>query len=428
MLQNLHLKNVGPAPELEMEFASRLNVITGDNGLGKSFLLDVAWWALTRTWTSNVARPRADATGPAKISFKFHTKTKAIDYESTFDRPSQTWTGKQGRPPNPGLVLYAQVDGAFAVWDPARNYWKSKSADSDAQDRPPAYRFAANEVWDGIADGHTTLCNGLIRDWAAWQKEKGRSYQLLLAALKGMSPSEEEPLKPGKLTRISLDDVRDMPTLTTRYAGDVPIVHASAGVRRIVALVYLLVWTWEEHRRASELLGQEPTRQIIFLIDELDTHLHPRWQRRVLRALFDVVSDLISGGEADIQVVTATHSPLVMASLEPLFDDEKDAVWHLALEKKQVSLQREKWAKQGDVHDWLVSDTFGLRQARSIEAEIVIEAAEAFMGGRLSECPANLNTERKIDAELRNQLPGHDAFWPRWVVANDRSMRKAKAK
>ncbi len=48
MLKSLRLKNVGPAPE--MELAPRLNLITGDNGLGKSFLLDVAWWALTRRW------------------------------------------------------------------------------------------------------------------------------------------------------------------------------------------------------------------------------------------------------------------------------------------------------------------------------------------------------------------------------------------
>lgn len=50
MLEHLRLKNVGPASEMELELSPQLNVITGDNGLGKSFLLDVAWWALTRTW------------------------------------------------------------------------------------------------------------------------------------------------------------------------------------------------------------------------------------------------------------------------------------------------------------------------------------------------------------------------------------------
>jgi hypothetical protein len=424
MLQYLHLENVGPASKMRMDLGPRLNVITGDNGLGKSFLLDVAWWALTRTWTGNVALPRQLTATPAKIAFGFNSKSKGVvEYSSTFNRKEQSWLGKQGRPPNPGLVVYARVDGGFAVWDPARNYWKSGPR-AEAMDRPAAYQFTAQQVWDGIADGNTTLCNGLIRDWAAWQKEKGTPYEVLKAALKGMSPSDEEPLVPGELTRISLDDVRDMPTLRLPYAGDVPIVHASAGMRRIVALVYLLVWTWEEHKRAAKILGEQPTQQIIFLIDELDTHLHPRWQRKVLSALLNVVNELITGGTVEIQVVAATHSPLVLASLEPMFDDEKDALWHLELKNRRVSLRKEIWAKHGDAHDWLVSQTFGLKQARSIEGERVIEAAEAFMRGALSELPAGLKTHAQIHKELQEQLPGHDIFWPRWIVSS-RPVKKA---
>ena len=59
MLEYLHLKNVGPAPEMEMELAPRLNLITGDNGLGKTFLLDIAWWVLTRTWARVPVTPPA---------------------------------------------------------------------------------------------------------------------------------------------------------------------------------------------------------------------------------------------------------------------------------------------------------------------------------------------------------------------------------
>ena len=49
MLKQLDLHAVGPAEQMRMDFAPRLNLIAGDNGLGKSFLLDTAWWALTRT-------------------------------------------------------------------------------------------------------------------------------------------------------------------------------------------------------------------------------------------------------------------------------------------------------------------------------------------------------------------------------------------
>jgi DNA repair ATPase RecN len=44
MLKSLKLTNVGPISNMEMAFGNRLNLVTGDNGLGKSFLLDIAWW------------------------------------------------------------------------------------------------------------------------------------------------------------------------------------------------------------------------------------------------------------------------------------------------------------------------------------------------------------------------------------------------
>jgi recombinational DNA repair ATPase RecF len=43
------LENIGPAPEMEIHFKPRMNFLIGDNGLGKTFLLDIAWWVLTRT-------------------------------------------------------------------------------------------------------------------------------------------------------------------------------------------------------------------------------------------------------------------------------------------------------------------------------------------------------------------------------------------
>ena len=56
MITRLKLQHIGPAPELEVEeFGPRLNLITGDNGLGKTFLLDACWYALTRTWADGNA-------------------------------------------------------------------------------------------------------------------------------------------------------------------------------------------------------------------------------------------------------------------------------------------------------------------------------------------------------------------------------------
>jgi hypothetical protein len=42
-LRELRLRNVGPVPEADFLPAERISIITGDNGLGKTFLLECCW-------------------------------------------------------------------------------------------------------------------------------------------------------------------------------------------------------------------------------------------------------------------------------------------------------------------------------------------------------------------------------------------------
>ncbi|RKH41982.1 AAA family ATPase [Corallococcus sicarius] len=410
MLEKLALKDVGPAPQLAFDFAPRLNLLTGDNGLGKTFILDVAWWALTRSWPDAPAMPQRGAGVAPTIAFKFSGKSGPIEYTSPYDFPSQSWTRKEGRPANPGMVLYARIDGSFSVWDPARNYWKkAPSLGVDAPDRPIAYQFAPQDVWNGLEPQGKIYCNGLIRDWATWQGRNGEAFHQLLLALKTLSPSSSEPLVPGELTRISIEDVRDMPTLKAPYGQEVAVIHASAGVKRIISLAYLLVWTWQEHVQASRLLNKDTTNQIIFLIDEIEAHLHPRWQRTILRSILDVMAAL-TGQDVDVQLLTVTHSPLLLASVEPLFDERIDALWNLDIVGQQVELRREAWRRRGDANAWLTSDVFDLAEPRSLEAEQAIHRAELLMSRKGVPREEFLQVQK----ELRSSLPDVDPFWLRW--------------
>ena len=131
MIEHLALENVGPAPKMALDFAPRLNLVTGDNGLGKSFLLDVIWWALTRRWPREVnrrmtsghpARPH-DSQNEATIGFVVRGRTRSVTSGAAYVRSDQVWLITQGRPALPGLVVYVHADGSFSVWDPARNYW-----------------------------------------------------------------------------------------------------------------------------------------------------------------------------------------------------------------------------------------------------------------------------------------------------------------
>jgi hypothetical protein len=350
----------------------------------------------------------------ATIGFSVKAKTRTVRYTSRFSPRDQAWTGKAGRPLNPGLVLYAMADGSFAAWDPARNYWR-KRGNLDVQERIPAYIFGPREVWDGLTDPERgLLCNGLIADWASWQKEGSKEFEQFSAVLRQVSPDPTERIVPGKFARISIDDPRDVPTLRMPYGVDVPIIHASAGIRRIVALAYLLVWSWQEHRKASRLLKEDTTSQLVFLIDEVEAHLHPKWQRTVVAALLEVMKVLAP--RARVQMIVATHSPLIMASVEPLFDSVRDAWFDIDLVRipqakvPQVQFRKREFVRQGDVSNWLMSEAFDLRAARSKEAEAVLEEAAT----ALSNPEFNRTKALRMHKKLTQVLADTDPFWLRW--------------
>ena len=157
--------------------------------------------------------------------------------------------------------------------------------------------------------------------------------------------------------------------------GDIPVLFASAGVQRILSIAYLIIWSWQEHLLASSQSGAVPHKKMVIVVDEIEAHLHPKWQRLVLPALMSIGKLLET--RLDIQVIAATHSPMVLASVEADFSDRSDALVHLQLINDAVRLERMDFHKYGDISGWLTSPIFGLSHARSRDAEIAIERAKA---------------------------------------------------
>lgn len=406
MLESLHLKNIGPAATMLMDLAPRLNLITGDNGLGKSFLLDVAWWTLTRTWARGPVIPKPGA--KAEIAYQYTKKTKpAYAFKSTYEAARARWTVKQSRPPIPGLILYAQVDGGFSVWDPMRNYWTE-----DAPDRPNAFLFTPDEVWKG-----NEFCKGLIDDWALWQAGNDPSFQVLKQVIETLSPSANEMLAPGDLRKLSVKDPQRYPTLRMPYGEDVAVIHASAGMRRVIALAYLLTWAWQEHVESAKLRDEQPSQEIIFLVDEIEGHLHPQWQRRIVPALLQVMGALTGMHDAKVQLIAATHSPLVLASVEPVFDANEDAWFDLDLEDKTVVLRKRPFFPRGEVGNWLVSPAFDLKEPRSLESEQAIAAAQAVIDAAEPSAAAVDGADQGL---RQSGLPDIDPFWVQWGFFRER--------
>jgi hypothetical protein len=90
-----------------------------------------------------------------------------------------------------------------------------------------------------------------------------------------------------------------------------------------------------------------------------------------------VVSRLTNDDNANVQLIAATHSPLVLASLEPLFDTDEDAWFDLDFKDGTVELRKCPFVRRGEVGNWLTSAAFDLAEPYSLEAERAIRAALA---------------------------------------------------
>ncbi len=147
------------------------------------------------------------------------------------------------------------------------------------------------------------------------------------------------------------------------------------------------------------------------MVDELEAHLHPKWQRTILPALIGIQQ--ILADELEVQFIIATHSPLIMASVEPFFDNDIDTLFQIKLSSDHANavLSKEDFVKYGQVNSWLTSPIFNMGQARSTNAEAAINMAKDL---QLDDDPSAEDVQR-VHEKLLQCLSQTDPFWPRWI-------------
>lgn len=162
------------------------------------------------------------------------------------------------------------------------------------------------------------------------------------------------------------------------------IEQLSEGYKIVIAMVADLAARMAE---ANPEMGDPLNTSGIVLIDEVDLHLHPRWQREILIQLTEVFPNL--------QFIVSTHSPIIVVgaaeiaqvvNLNTINDDE-----NLHQNDIQVS----------NVGQVLLSDLFGLKYLYSPEWDDKIQERDTI----LSKPELTQDDEERL-AQLDEELKG----------------------
>ena len=334
-LKSVKIENFRAIKNLKLDLHPQLTVLAGDNGAGKTSLLDALAYGLSPV--SEFFVEDHEQRYFRRADFRLTHKEKqifapfvSIELE---DQQELRWTYKRllghKQPEAEGLapleaylrpILQAILTEAAALDIPVLAYYgnargsfylparKDRWADErgkrrDAFPRFEALRHALNEnprFWGAF-------------DWFAKQedmerreREKRRSWNYILPTLEfvrqaicGMIPGVANPRTEPNPDRFLVDlPMREEEKQT------LSLDQLSDGYRTLLAIVIDLA---RRMAQANPHLENPIESEAIVLIDEMDLHLHPRWQQTVLLDLQRIFPNA--------QFIVTTHSPQVLTTV-----------------------------------------------------------------------------------------------------------------
>lgn len=340
-IHEIRLQNFRAFEELELHLEPQLTVLIGRNGAGKTTVLEGlavalgAWLSGFRGIHEDYAIPSSAAhlrstehggipSVEASFPVRVEAKGKVLTVETSWERELRSADGRTTTAgaskvrtlagyveneglsgPDPSALPILAYYGTGRLWLHKRD---RKGEKSNLKSRLQGYRAALEAASDQKG----------LEAWMAW-REEDRLQRLARADEEGRSVAE---VRSPELEAVSaaacgcLEGARRIYYSANHQelrvdfeeGPSIPFHDLSDGQRNLIAVAADIAW------RATQLnphLGAEaPTKaEGVVLIDEVDLHLHPAWQRRVLEDLTRIFPG--------IQFVVTTHSPQVMSTAPP---------------------------------------------------------------------------------------------------------------
>ena len=321
-----------PSSEKGKKRLGSFHLLVGENGSGKSTTLDALAIALG-IW--HVTRPTAGwrAIRPGEARWQQIRSGDRVHFEPM---------------PDPSIHARGVIGNKAACWTRMNKGFSPKTSNEEAQDalaevkhlqnlsRDPVAKvtlpvlayYSAGRAWlpqkDRLSgfplqmnkvsrfDAYYYCLDGRIRDkelnqWFLFEVVAAAQNRRKRDGMVAVEKAVLNCLPDAKALRFD-SDRKEIVIVMKRDGEEMPFYSLSDGQRAMVAMVADIAI---KTVMLNPHLGRNAPKQTpgVVLIDELDLHLHPKWQRRV-------VDDLKRTFPA-VQFICSTHSPFLIQALAP---------------------------------------------------------------------------------------------------------------
>ncbi|MGJ0714410.1 AAA family ATPase [Enterococcus raffinosus] len=374
-VNELNIKNVGNISDLTLNFNHKMNVICGTNGIGKTTILNSI--AACFSYEGQ------------KLKKKYGSDIGKVDVSIDSSNSEISGLSVVVNAITP-LEKYEPIQRNDSLYRDLINF--SVVRNMDYRELSSLSKYPNRDYWDtggitrdGVSDNH--LKNWLVNrymtsgHWDDLESYEKENYKLMKSVFSIINPD----------IRFKKADTKKFEILLEDRGNEVYFEFESAGYKAIVFILLGIISEIEfrmkeDKKSAAEFDG-------VILIDEIDMHLHPSWQREVVRALkqtFPVA-----------QFIITTHSPSVLQDLEndeiiPLDLDEKKDV-----RIKELSLT--EYGLKGWTLEEILSDVMGVEYTNS---DLYKETMKDFEIALDTEDTEKINQSyHKLDKMLHPQNP-----------------------
>lgn len=342
-LEKVHIKNYKGIEEIDIDLKPGINLLIGDNGAGKTSVLEGVAVALsglfvnvagvsTKNFIKEDVRMIIDPIGDASTSvtycepisagcnlkictgeeYKWNRIKEELSSTHTKinDKAVCAWMKKLTNQTNSILPLVSFQSAARA--------WKVRRGDfgTELQKKLDDRRCGYIGCLDSSMDVKSIQQWCMKQEVIAVNKGKVREYEtfknIISIFMKEINELDESPevYYSPQFGELAYKDSKE----------DMAISKLSAGYQSllwmIMDLAYRVCLLNPELSDRSQIKG-------IVLIDEIDMHLHPKWQWNIIKALSTTFEN--------VQFVIATHSPIVISSAKEanliLLDEEQGVTY-----------------------------------------------------------------------------------------------------